>query len=135
MACRPAYLIALLFATFCFLLPACRNSPYTHLPQSQTTLAKHDLSVAIFRFWSGAVPFCEQYFQFAAQEARPSPPQPDVVSCGEQLTQIDGCRRKIDESVKPQYPHSMWVRIDYVGYLAQSSAHQSCRYRDHSITM
>lgn len=108
MACRPAYLLALLLAMFCLLLPACRQTPHTNLPQSQATLAKDNLSVAIYRFWSGAVPFCEQYFQFAALS---------------------------NTSDRSHYSHALWIRIDYLGYLAQSSAHQSCRYRNHTVTM
>jgi len=108
MVCRPAYLIALLLAMFCLLLPACRQTPRTNLPQSQAAFAKDNLSVAIYRFWSGAVPYCEHYFQFAGLN---------------------------NEPVRSHYAHALWIRIDYVSYLAQSSAHQSCRYRNYTVTM
>lgn len=108
MACRPAYFIALLLAMFCFFLPACRQTPRVNQPQTQAALTKHNLSVAIYRFWSGAVPFCDQYVQFAALNNTP---------------------------VRSQYSLGEWIRVDYVGILAQPSAHQSCRYKEHSIGM
>lgn len=135
MACRPAFLIALLLATFCLLLPACRQTPRTSLPQSQTALTKRNLSVAIYRFWSGAVPFCEQYFQFAAQKKQPTRPKLDAAICGEKLAELHGCRRHFSESVRSDYPNSVWVRINYVDNAAQSSSHQSCRYKDHLVVM
>ena len=132
MACRPALLIALLLAFIFLLLPACRQTPRTSFALLHSAVTGRNLHIAIYRFWSGAVPFCEQFYQFTDQHGAPVLHVDPEARCGEQLASLRGCRRHLSASVHSHYPDEVWKRIDG---LAQSSDHRSCRDRDNSLAL
>lgn len=127
MAYRPALLLVL----FCLLLPACRQNPRTNLPLPQSTVISRNLSIAIYRFWSGAVPYCELYFQFTAQLDQAYPVKSDS-GCGEQLANLHGCQRHHALSIRSPRPDATWDRIDDS---VQPSSHQTCRYQDNHVEL
>jgi hypothetical protein len=132
MACRPVYLIALLLALIFLQLPACRQTPRTSFSLLQSAVAGRNLHVAIYRFWSGAIPFCEQFYQFTDQHDAPVLNFNSEAICGEQLASLRGCRRQLSASIQSHNPDEVWKRIDG---LAQSSNHQNCRDRDNSLAL
>ena len=130
-----ALLFALLLALFGFLLPGSRQEPRSHFQLPQSAVINRNLSIAIYRFWSGAVPFCELYFQFSTQSKRPhsfkSPIQSDA-GCGEQLASLHGCQQHPTSSIRSHYPDAAWDRIEDT---TQPSAHQTCRYQGKPIVL
>jgi hypothetical protein len=131
MARRPALLIGLLLAVFCLLLPACRQVPRTNLSLSQPAGISRNLTVAVYRFRSGAVPFCEMYFQFTSQRERPYLVKA-ISACGEQLATLRGCQRHATGSIRSRHQDDVWERIDDT---AQPSGDYSCRYHDRSVVL
>ena len=131
MARRPALLIALLLALFCLLLPACRQVPRTNLSLSQPAGIGQNLTAAVYRFWSGAVPFCELYFQFTSQPALPYLVKA-VSTCGEQLATLRGCQRHANGSIRSRHQNGVWDRLDDT---AQPSGDCSCKYHDRPVVL
>ncbi len=132
MARRPALLIGLLATLFCLLLPACRQqAPRTNSPSIQPAQSSRNLTVAVYRFWSGAVPFCELYFQFTS---RPELPYliKAVSTCGDQLATLRGCQRHAADSTRSRHQNGVWDRIDDT---AQPSGGYSCHYQNRSVAL
>lgn len=134
MAYRPALFIALLLALLCLLLPSSRHEPRTSLPITPSALMRLKPSVAIYRFWSSAVPFCELYFQFTSQR-EPRNPAKLVSGCGQQLAKLHGCQRHDSVLSRSHFPDA-WNRMDdKIDSTAKASGHQSCRYKENSFVL
>lgn len=151
MACRPAVLITLLVALSFLLLPSCRQAPRTSLAEfhakSQAAVTHQNLGSAIYRFWSGSVPLCEQYFQFTSPPQRPAAAKTGSL-CSEQLASLRGCRYHASASVLSLQPGSVWSRIGdpqkdpksdskqkQKDDPTQSSGHQSCHYKGNTVVL
>lgn len=135
MARRSALLIGLLLTLFCLLLPACRQTPRIHSPLSQAAVISRDLTVAVYRFWSRTLPFCELYFQFTSQMERLYPQTytfEAVSSCGELLATGRGCQLHGIASIRFQHQDDEWYRIEDT---VQPSDHDNCRYPDRTIVL
>lgn len=106
MAGRSTLLIALLLALIFLLLPASRQASLANFSLSHSLLASRNLHIAIYRFRSGAVPFCELYFHFTTQY--------------------------LTAPVRSRHPEDVWDRIDSP---AQLSGYRSCRSQDNSFVL
>lgn len=120
MVCRPAFLIAFYLTILCLFFPASGPISPPSSSQLQTAPAKRNLSAAIYRFWSGTEPFCEQYFQLASRKKRRIPPSVDS---------------QIQFQVHSEDFQRKWLRINFSKHTAHLTNRHPCHFKDQKPEM